>query len=154
MIDVLGETSSGEVEPLLIRQHGKLWLGVASDHTDRELEAHSVAASKQACLKPMGTEVWDFDEIKDDLESLILRCEILEAGAWISYQEGTLAAIRPLADLMAGTEFGENTAMLCGTLGAIGGVRPASEYRMALIDPARDRKITLDYSVRTLPIVA
>ncbi|MBU2960294.1 DUF2848 domain-containing protein [Citreicella sp. C3M06] len=154
VIDVLGETSSGEVEPLLIRMDGKLWLGLASDHTDRELEAYSVAASKQACPKPMAAEVWDFDEISADLDALILRCEIFENGDWVTYQDGTLAAIRPLAELMAGTEFADGTAMLCGTLGAIGGVRPAAEYRMMLHDPARERSITLEYSARTLPIVA
>lgn len=152
-IEVVGDATSGEVEPLLVQHNGKLWLGIASDHTDRDLEAHSVAASKQACPKPIGAEVWDFDEVKDDLDSLELRCLIRENDDWVTYQEGTLAAIRPLADLMEGTSFGENTAMLCGTLGAIGGVRPAAEYRMELVDPARDRKITLDYSVRTLPIV-
>lgn len=153
-IEVLGEGSSGEVEPLLIQQDGTLYLGLASDHTDRDLEVHSVAASKQACPKPMGAEVWAFDEVKDDLDSLELRCLIRENGEWVTYQEGTLAAIRPLAELMDGSSFGDNTAMLCGTLGAKGGVRPAAEYRMELVDPARDRKITLDYSVRTLPIVA
>ena len=153
-IEVVGEGTSGEVEPLLLQHDGKLWLGVASDHTDRDLEAYSVAASKQACPKPIGAEVWDFDEVKDDLDSLELRCLIREKDDWVIYQEGTLAAIRPLADLMGGTKFGENTAMLCGTLGAIGGVRPSAAYRMELVDPARDRKITLEYSVRTLPIVA
>lgn len=153
-IQVVGDGTSGEVEPLLIQHNGKLLLGLASDHTDRDLEVHSVAASKQACPKPMGAEVWDFTEIKDDLDSLELRCLIRENGDWVTYQEGTLAAIRPLADLMDGTRFGENTAMLCGTLGAIGGVRPADAYRMELVDPARDRKITLEYSVGTLPIIA
>ncbi len=154
MIEVVGETSSGEVEPLLIKQNGKIWLGLASDHTDRELEAYSVAASKQACLKPMASDVWDFEEIQDNLEDLILRCSIKENGDWVTYQEGTLSAIRPLSDLMAGTDFTDGTAMLCGTLGAIGGVRPASDYRMELEDPKRGRKIALDYSVRTLPVIA
>lgn len=153
-IEVVGGRTSGEVEPLLIQHNEKLWLGIASDHTDRDLEAYSVAASKQACAKPIGTEVWDFDEIKADLDSLQLRCLIRENDDWVIYQDGTLAAIRPLAELMGGTSFGENTAMLCGTLGAIGGVRPAVDYRMELFDPVRDRKIALDYSVRTLPIVA
>jgi hypothetical protein len=44
--------------------------------------------------------------------------------------------------------------MFCGTLGAIGGVRPAAAWRMALRDPARDREITLEYAVSALPIVA
>ena len=45
-IEVLGSGTSGEVEPLLVRSNGKTYFGLASDHTDRDLEVHSVAASK------------------------------------------------------------------------------------------------------------
>lgn len=154
LIEVQGEGSSGEVEPLLIQQDGTLWLGLASDHTDRDLEVHSVAASKQACAKPMAGEVWAFDAVKDRLDDLQLRCEIEENGEWVTYQEGSLAAIRPLAELLSGSGLSGNAAMLCGTLGARGGVRPAARYRMVLSDPARGADIRLDYAVRTLPIVA
>ena len=39
-IQVLGQETSGEIEPLVIRAGGETWLGLASDHTDRALEAH------------------------------------------------------------------------------------------------------------------
>lgn len=154
LIEVQGEGSSGEVEPLLIQQDGTLWLGLASDHTDRDLEVYSVAASKQACAKPMAREVWAFDAVKDRLDELQLLCEIEEGGEWVTYQEGTLAAIRPLAELLSGSGLGGNAAMLCGTLGARGGVRPAARYRMSLSDPKTGEAIHLDYAVRVLPIVA
>ena len=154
LIEVQGEGSSGEVEPLLIQQDGTLWLGLASDHTDRDLEVYSVAASKQACAKPMAREVWAFDAVKDRLDELQLLCEIEEGGEWVTYQEGTLAAIRPLAELLSGSGLGGNAAMLCGTLGARGGVRPAARYRMSLSDPKTGEAIRLDYAVRVLPIVA
>ena len=48
-IQVLGEASSGDAEPMLIRAGGKMWIGLGSDHTDRALEAVSVASSKQVC---------------------------------------------------------------------------------------------------------
>ncbi len=69
-IEVLGDGTSGEIEPLLIQVGGRLYFGLASDHTDRDLERHSVAASKQACAKPVATPLWDFEEIKDHLEML------------------------------------------------------------------------------------
>lgn len=153
-VAVVGETSSGEVEPMLVLLDGQLWLGLASDHTDRELEAYSVAASKQACVKPVSQNLWNFDYVKDHLDQLTLTCEVFEAGVWVSYQEGTLAAIRPLAELLMGADLPDHSAMLCGTLGAKGGVRPAEKYRMRLSDPVLDRCIALNYSVRTLPIVA
>ena len=154
LVEVLGEGTSGEVEPLLIQDRGRIWIGLASDHTDRDLEVHSVAASKQVCFKPTATELWKYDDIKDDLDALMLHCSIKEDGDWVSYQKGALSNIRPLAELMKGAGFGDGSAMLCGTLGAIGGVRPASEYRMKLEDAKRGRRIELTYAVRKLPIVA
>jgi len=111
-IDVVGEESSGEVEPLIVLAAGRRWLGVASDHTDRALEAHSVALSKQICAKPCAPELWAFDELADRLDTLELRSWITDHAAfaadptgadeatWTLYQEGTLAAIRPLEALL------------------------------------------------------
>jgi len=152
-IEVLGEATSGEVEPLLLQHDGALWIGLASDHTDRNLEAHSVAASKQICAKPVAQRLWKFDVVKEHLDSLILRCSIKENGNWIIYQEGTLANLQPLAELIKIAEFSEGSAMLCGTLSAIGGVRSATEYKMELADPIRDEGIDLEYTVNVLPIV-
>lgn len=153
-IDVLGDGSSGEVEPLLVRSNGKTYLGLASDHTDRDLEAHSVAASKQACPKPIASELWDFDEINRHLDDIRLTCWIEEGGREILYQEGGLSTIRPLDELCEGAGFADGTAMLCGTFAAIGGVRPAAQYRMELSDPVKGRTISLAYGVSTLPIIA
>src|SRR5260370_29104184 len=50
-IEVLGETSSGEVEFVLLKAEGALWVGTGSDHTDREVEAYGVSVSKQMCEK-------------------------------------------------------------------------------------------------------
>ena len=153
-IEVLGNGSSGEVEPLLIRSGGKTYLGLASDHTDRELEAYSIAASKQACAKPVARQIWDFDEIKPHLDEIVLRCWIEENGREILYQEGALSSILPLEDLCKGAGFSDGTAMLCGTLPAIGGVRPAGTYRMELSDPITNKSIALMYDVATLPIIS
>ncbi|SDE80307.1 DUF2848 domain-containing protein [Limimaricola pyoseonensis] len=153
-IDVLGADSSGEAEPLLVMAEGKLWLGLGSDQTDRALEAHSVAHSKQVCPKPVARALWAFDEVADHLDQIELGSKILENGEWVSYQKGTLAAIRPLADLAQGGGLADGGAMLCGTLGAIGGVRPATRFRMRLADPVLNREITAEYEMRVLPVVA
>ena len=153
-IEVLGPDTSGEVEPLLVNLDGTLWLGLGSDHTDRQLETVSVAASKQACPKPVSPMLWRFDTVAPHLERLILCCEIRENGEWMLYQEGTLAMIRPLGDLVAQSGLDTGGAMLCGTLGAIGGVRPASDYRMQLRDPVLERSLYLEYRASALPVVA
>ncbi len=152
-IDVLGDGSSGEVEPLLIQANEQIWIGLASDHTDRDLEAHSVAASKQICAKPAAQELWKFNDVKEHLDMLILRCLIKENNEWITYQEGSLSSIRPLNELIDASGFTENSAMLCGTLAAIGGVRSASIYKMQLEDPVLNRTISMEYSVNALQII-
>ncbi|NIA70621.1 DUF2848 domain-containing protein [Pelagibius litoralis] len=162
VIEVVGPGTSGEVEPLLIQQQGALYLGLASDHTDRDLEAHSVALSKQACAKPAATALWRFEGVAGHLDDIMLNSWIREGDgdAWVPYQSGSLGAIRPLADLIEGSGItaaasDSAAAMLCGTLGvSSGGVRSASAFRMELKDPVLDRSITHAYDIVTLPIIA
>jgi hypothetical protein len=151
-IEALGGETSGEAEPLLLRWRGRLWLGLGSDHTDRGLEAHSVAHSKQICAKPVAGALWAFDPLRDRLDGLRLRSWIDEGEGWTLYQDGTLAAIRPLAELETANPLGEGEAMLCGTLAAIGGVRAAPEFRMTLADETTGRAISHAYRVAALPI--
>lgn len=153
-IKVLGADSSGEVEPLVIRADGTFWLGLGSDHTDRGLETVSVAASKQICEKPVSKVLWPMAEVENHLEQLVLSCEIEENGAMVRYQEGTLAAIQPLATLIERASLSDGGAMLCGTLAAIGGVRPAARYRMALHDPVLNRTLHCAYTANSLPVIA
>jgi hypothetical protein len=152
-IQVLGSASSGEVEPLILRQQDRWYLGLASDHTDRKLEAHSIAASKQSCAKPVAKQVWEFDTVSNHLDDILLRCSIKENDEIVLYQSGSLAALRPIQTLIDDVNLSENAAMLCGTLTAIKSVRPATEYFMELEDPVLNRKITLKYNVRALPVV-
>ena len=161
-IEVVGAGTSGEVEPVLVDDGESLWLGLGSDHTDRELEAHSVALSKQICPKPVAEEIWPWAEVEDHLDALELRSWIRGTadGEWTLYQEGALAGIRPLPDLIARSPAGEDgrlqagTVMLCGTLGAKGGIRPARFFRMELRDPVRGRAIEHAYETVDLPVVS
>jgi len=153
-IEVLGSTSSGEAEPLLIKSGNEIWLGLASDHTDRKLETYSVAYSKQACLKPIANNLWKLSEVQDHQDELILRSWVIEDDQWRPYQQGTLSMILPLNQLLEAAELPENAALLCGTLPAIGGIRSADKFCMELFDPILDRKIRFTYRIESLPIIA
>lgn len=153
-ISVLGNQTSGEVEPLLIKSNNKVWLGLASDHTDRQLESYSVAHAKQVCHKPVANRLWELSDIQNHIDSLELRSWIRQDGDWTLYQQGTLEGLLPLDHLLNASELPDNAALLCGTLPAIGGVRPASEFYMALTDPVIERKIESSYRVESLPIIA
>jgi hypothetical protein len=151
LLQVLGENSSGEAEPVLVSLDDGLWVGLGSDHTDRLVESYSVNVSKQICQKPLAGMLWPFAEVAPHWDELILRSHILEDGKWVLYQEGKLAAIRPPQDIMARYGNSKNgvipagTAMLCGTLAAKGGIRPSTGWRIELEDPVLGRSISHTY---------
>lgn len=149
-------TSSGEVEAVLLKADGRLWVGVGSDHTDREVEAYDVAVSKQMCEKPIGREFWAYEDVAEHWDDLILRSWIVEAGEEVPYQDGALTAMLPPGELRAAAvpALDDGTLMFCGTLAAIGGIRPAPEFRCELHDPIRRRTIEAHYSIRSLPLIS
>ncbi len=154
-IEVVGEDSSGEVEFVLLRENGRLWLGAGSDHTDRKVEAYNVTISKQLCEKPMSPELWDFDDVAQHWDALQLRSWIEEGGKEVLYQEGSIAAILPPQDIIAGAPRGiwaDGTAMFCGTFPAKGGIRPSRRFTFELSDPVRGRRIRHSYGIVALPI--
>lgn len=163
VIEVVGDASSGEVEPVLIDDGQALFLGLGSDHTDRALEAHSVAMSKQACAKPVAATLWRYDKIEDHLDQIELRAWIRDDAEteWTLYQDGTLARIRPLPELIErspvaaeGERLRPGSAMMCGTFNALGGVRPSRHFRMRMHDPVLGRTIEHGYETVVLPVVA
>lgn len=97
VVQVAGDNTSGEVEPVLVRAAGAWYLGVGSDHTDRTLETVDIAASKRACPKPVSADVipvaaWD------DLEWDDIRARSSVDGA--AYQDGRLSGLRTPDDLL------------------------------------------------------
>src|SRR5258705_11637487 len=98
-IEVLGEQSSGEVEFVLLKTEGALWVGVGSDHTDREVEAYGVSVSKQLCEKPIAPLFWRFDDVAAHWDRLLLRSYASIGGKRTLYQEGPVSAMRHPEDL-------------------------------------------------------
>ena len=132
-IEVLGEHSSGEAEPVLLFANGEWWLSVGSDHTDREVESYGVAVSKQMCAKPVASTAWRWSDVAAHQDEIALRSRIFEDGAWIDYQCGTLGAI-PNARGLA--------------------IRPAAQMEIELHDPRLARRIVHRYAIRSLPVIA
>lgn len=158
VIQVVGPHTSGEVEAMVFASAGELYLSLASDHTDRKLEAHSVALSKQICAKPVARTAWRFDEVAPHWDELQVRATIIENGASKVYQEGTLASLRSASELVSGYTGGkqlpDGVGMSCGTVAVLGGIRPASDFRMVLHDPRRGLSIEHRYRIDILPEVA
>ena len=154
-IQALGPNSSGEVETLVFAVDGEMYVSLTSDHTDRQIETQSVALAKQMCAKPVGRSAWRFAEVADHWDELVIRSTISENGNAVRYQEGTLAALRTPGELIAG--YGglpPGGAMSCGTVGAIGGIRPSPLFAMELYDPRSGRSLRHQYAIEVLPEVA
>jgi hypothetical protein len=151
-IEVSGDASSGEVEFLLVKHGGQLLVGVGSDHTDRRVETYDVTVSKQMCDKPIAGDLWRYDDVRPHWDALRLQ-------SWaddILYQDGHVTVMRSPEDLLERLSAGgadDGTLMFCGTLGAIGGIRPARSFRYALHDPILGRTIEHCYTVTELPVL-
>jgi hypothetical protein len=156
-IEVCGGDSSGEVEFVLIGWQGRTFVGVGSDHTDRKVEAYSVTVSKQMCDKPMAPVLWELEDVIGHWDRMILRSYAFIDGARVLYQEGTLDAMLPVADLIesgfGGKGLPDGCAMFGGTFAAKGGIRPASRFEYELEDPVLNRKIGGGYDVVALPVL-
>jgi hypothetical protein len=155
-VEVLGPDTSGEAEPVVVAHGGKLWLTVGSDHTDRKAETMGIALSKQLCAKPVGRDAWLLDDVAGHWDQLQLRAHATIDGRRVTYQEGTLAGMRTPTDLIAryGKALAPNTVMFCGTLAAIGGIRPASRFEVELSDPVLGRTLKHAYDIDVLPVVS
>ena len=158
-IEVLGDDTSGEAEPVLVGTPDRLWVTVGADHTDRRVESYGVAVSKQLCPKVVGRAVWRFEDVEPHWDQLVLRSFVEEGGKPVLYQEGTLARIRAPRELIAGWRNGDKrlppgVAMFCGTLPAIGAIRAAPRFTMELEDPVLGNKISHSYRIQALPVVA
>lgn len=154
-IDVVGETSSGEAECVLVRHGDELFVSVGSDHTDREVEAYGVTVSKQVCAKPVAREAWRFTDVTAHWDQLELRSWVTREGERRLYQEGTVASLLSPQELMA--KLGPNglpagAAMFCGTLAAIGGVAGGEQFEIELHDPVLGRTIRHRYATQALAI--
>ncbi|PCM44055.1 DUF2848 domain-containing protein [Marinobacter sp. ANT_B65] len=157
-VQVLGDESSGEVEVVLIGTRQGTFVGIGSDHTDREAEAWSVAHSKQVCAKPVGQQLWTLESVIDHWDELKISSYATFDGKEELYQQGGVTGLLHPRDLLRrfGLEdpkLAPGQAMLCGTLPVIGGVRPADAFRMVLEDPVTGRELGHSYHIKTLPVV-
>ena len=151
-IEVVGDKTSGEVEPVLLIGAEETYLTVGSDQTDREVERLSYPKSKQICGKAVAKDVWRFSEVKNHFDNLILRSEVEKDGKTYLYQVGPAGLLTKPFDLLSMYSVGdEGTALFSGTIPTkTGQLIYADLYKIELIDPVLNRRITHTYQVKTL----
>jgi hypothetical protein len=156
-IVVHGDRTSGEAEFIITRIGEELFVGIGSDHTDRELESHSIIKSKQVCEKPVGRSLWRADEVKDHWDDIELMATAWdEDGTAVAYQQGTLGMMLSLDDLVAEVEGRvgplEGDVLYSGTLALqTEDFVCGNRFRAELGDPALKRRLHCEYHVHRLP---
>ena len=157
VIETTGEASSGEVEFVLAQWGGDMWVGVGSDHTDRQVETYNVTVSKQMCEKPVAAEYWRYADVAPHWDQIVMRSWIQENGARVLYPEGSVAAMLDPMTLIEGYEgnkaLAEGALMFCGTFAAKGGIRPADDFEFEIHDPVLGRTIRHMYRLEKLPVL-
>lgn len=154
-ISVVQESSSGEAEVVIMNVKGKWYVGLGSDHTDRELEKLSIQKSKQVCSKPISTQFWLLDDIESRWDDIEMRSWMIVNGEKKEYQTGTLGEfLHPKELIKIITERGyysEDLMVFCGTLPIVTGEFIYGDgFSAELYDAFTDRKIQLDYKVHIL----
>ena len=154
-ISVVQESSSGEAEVVIMNVKGKWYVGLGSDHTDRELEKLSIQKSKQVCSKPISTQFWLLDDIESRWDDIEMRSWMFVNGEKKEYQTGTLGEfLHPKELIKIITERGyysEDLMVFCGTLPIVTGEFIYGDgFSAELYDALTDRKIQLDYKVHIL----
>lgn len=149
------DRTSGEAEwALVITDDEDVLLTVACDHTDRTLETHSVAWSKNAAPDVLGTKAWRLTDIADRIDEITL-------NAWVGSDE-TLIQSGSLADLLGPDYwlgvlrkrglFRPGTVLLSGTITMLPDVDQfADAWKVELSDPTTGLKSTCQYRTKPMP---
>jgi hypothetical protein len=154
-IEVLGNRTSGEVEFLLFEAGDSLFVGLGSDHTDREHERVSVSHAKQLCPKVVAAGVWRYEDVH--WEKLVLRS--FSGPDRRLYQEGPVEAMLDPLDLLERVRVRIGRADLAGvlvfsgTLPLLGELRCEERFSAELVDEHSGRRLSLDYAVDARPLL-
>jgi hypothetical protein len=144
--------TSGEAEWALVVAPSDVLLTAACDHTDRALEVHGVAWSKNAGPDVLARRAWRLSDVAARLDTLRLTAHV--DGALL--QDGTLAELLApaywLDELRARGLATPGTVLLSGTIPMDPAVDQfGTHWQVTLTDPATDAVIDLAYDVRVLP---
>lgn len=154
-IQVHGDSTSGEVEYVILKHRGELLVTVGSDHTDRRLETHSIPKAKNMCLNVMASEVWPYEEVRSHFDRLELACWVERGGEMALYQRDVCSALLPPAywikEISARVgAFSDRAVLFSGTIGTVSGLVVGDAYEFRLTDPVLARTITHRYDCHVL----
>lgn len=155
-IEVISGTTSGEAEFVMFPREDDVYVGVGSDHTDRDLETESIVLSKTVCPNVVGDELWALSDVEDHWDEIELRSWVGRGPDRELYQEDTLDAILPPRELL--DLVGESSSKPLREMAVFSGsVATETEelvysdvFSVELRDPVLARSLTCEYAVREI----
>ncbi|MCJ2125000.1 DUF2848 family protein [Methylobacterium sp. J-077] len=149
--------SSGEAEWAMIvgDNPDDILIAAACDHTDRALEVHGVAWSKQSFPDMIGDVAWRYADIEASLDGFTLQGWVSHGGTELLIQDGTPAQLLSprywIDRLRAAGLLRAGTLLLSGTIPMTPGIDQFAEgWRVALADGAGNVS-RVAYRVDVLP---
>ena len=151
-VGVHGPRTSGEVEIVLVVSD-RLYVGVGSDHTDRDLERASIVWSKQINPNVLAPTLWDFEEIADHWDQCVMRSTVdgrpyqdVSVSAFLSPPD-ILRILRQRVPGLPARDF----VVFCSTIVALDKELGFGErWQFEMEDPVLQRKISHTYLVEQL----
>lgn len=148
--------TSGEAEWALVVTETETLLTVACDHTDRALEVHGVAWSKNASPDVLGTRAWRLDDVRDHFDQIQLRGWVGQGEERTLIQDSTLGALLTpdyWLDVLRERKIDSpGTVLISGTVAMVQGVNQfADHWSVELYDPVTDERIEAGYAVAIMP---
>jgi 4-hydroxyphenylacetate 3-monooxygenase len=148
-IGVQGPRTSGEVEIVLVVSD-RLYVGVGSDHSERDLERASIVWSKQANPNILAPTLWDFGEIAGHWDDCVLRSSVdgrryqdVGVSAFLSPND----VLRILQERVPGLPK-RDFVVFCGTIVALDKEFGSGKvWQFEMEDPVLGRKISHSYRV-------
>lgn len=151
-VPVQYETTSGEIEIVMIKQDGKLFVTCGSDHTDRELEKTDIPWGKQVTPNIFAPTVWNWEEVKDHWDQV-------EMESYVNgelYQKASVAEFWSPDEIVRSVqgripESDGTTILFSGTVVSVDGVMDFGlNWSLRMTDPVLNRTIRHDYTVTVL----
>lgn len=157
-IEVIGKKTSGEAEFVLLCSGEEVYVGVGSDHTDRELESVSIIKSKQVCPNVMAPYVWRLRDVRKGWDKMVLRSWVVtDKGEKVIYQEASLSVMMTPEDLMSFVKNKMEDKRLDGVVVYSGTIPLLQEkpnynnyFEVELYNPGNDKRLNCTYNIHVL----
>lgn len=141
--------TSGEAEIVLLVDGDEMYVGIGSDHTDRELERTSIIWSKQYSPSVLGRRVWSWRYLERHWDDLVVESTV-DGVAYQSSKASVFLAPPAILDRLAerAVRLPSSYLVFCGTYTSIDNtIRFGRTWSATLRNTVDGSQLSLSYEV-------